>query len=164
MLEKKRRARINDSLGSLKTLILPLVGKDNARYSKLEKADILEMTVRFLRELPSSPVKSEFHSMAQYTSRKLLHRNACSLTTSIQFLTLRFYFFLHQIPLTATKKATKRAWTACPLCCPKPAWTKARASASTSSSSSPPLPPSPRPAGTAAPRAPWLSHRSNRDS
>uniref|UniRef100_A0A8C4ZLU5 Hes family bHLH transcription factor 2 n=1 Tax=Gadus morhua TaxID=8049 RepID=A0A8C4ZLU5_GADMO len=55
LLEKKRRARINDSLGSLKTLILPLVGKDNARYSKLEKADILEMTVRFLRELPSSP-------------------------------------------------------------------------------------------------------------
>ncbi|CAL8259621.1 transcription factor HES-2 [Gadus morhua] len=62
LLEKKRRARINDSLGSLKTLILPLVGKDNARYSKLEKADILEMTVRFLRELPSSPVKNSSDS------------------------------------------------------------------------------------------------------
>ncbi|CAL8368726.1 unnamed protein product [Lota lota] len=62
LLEKKRRARINDSLGSLKTLILPLVGKDNARYSKLEKADILEMTVRFLKELPSSPVKNSSDS------------------------------------------------------------------------------------------------------
>ncbi|XP_010874009.1 transcription factor HES-2.1 [Esox lucius] len=62
LLEKKRRARINDSLGHLKTLILPLVGKDNAPYSKLEKADILEMTVRFLRDLPSSPVKSSSDS------------------------------------------------------------------------------------------------------
>ncbi|KAM4570420.1 transcription factor HES-2-like [Fundulus diaphanus] len=57
LLEKRRRARINDSLNHLKSLILPLVGKDNARYSKLEKADILEMTVRFIRDLPSSPVK-----------------------------------------------------------------------------------------------------------
>ncbi|XP_063064890.1 transcription factor HES-2.1 [Engraulis encrasicolus] len=62
LMEKKRRARINDSLNHLKTLILPLVGKDNCRYSKLEKADILEMTVRFLRDLPSSPVKNSADS------------------------------------------------------------------------------------------------------
>ncbi|XP_029912017.1 transcription factor HES-2 [Myripristis murdjan] len=62
LLEKRRRARINDSLGHLKSLILPLVGKDNARYSKLEKADILEMTVRFLRDLPSTPVKNSADS------------------------------------------------------------------------------------------------------
>ncbi|XP_005800202.1 transcription factor HES-2 [Xiphophorus maculatus] len=62
LLEKRRRARINDSLSHLKSLILPLVGKDNARYSKLEKADILEMTVRFLRDLPSSPVKDSADS------------------------------------------------------------------------------------------------------
>ncbi|XP_047460792.1 transcription factor HES-2.1 [Mugil cephalus] len=62
LLEKRRRARINDSLNHLKSLILPLVGKDNARYSKLEKADILEMTVRFLRDLPSSPVKDSADS------------------------------------------------------------------------------------------------------
>lgn len=62
LLEKRRRARINDSLSHLKSLILPLVGKDNARYSKLEKADILEMTVRFLRDLPSAPVKGEHHA------------------------------------------------------------------------------------------------------
>ncbi|XP_062283781.1 transcription factor HES-2-like [Scomber scombrus] len=62
LLEKRRRARINDSLSHLKSLILPLVGKDNARYSKLEKADILEMTVRFLRDLPTSPVKNSADS------------------------------------------------------------------------------------------------------
>ncbi|KAG7519263.1 Transcription factor HES-2 [Solea senegalensis] len=62
LLEKRRRARINDSLSHLKSLILPLVGKDNARYSKLEKADILEMTVRFLRDLPASPVKDSADS------------------------------------------------------------------------------------------------------
>uniref|UniRef100_A0ACB8EDA7 Uncharacterized protein n=2 Tax=Sphaerodactylus townsendi TaxID=933632 RepID=A0ACB8EDA7_9SAUR len=52
LMEKRRRARINDSLNQLKTLILPLIGKDSSRYSKLEKADILEMTVQFLKELP----------------------------------------------------------------------------------------------------------------
>ncbi|XP_038159503.1 transcription factor HES-2-like [Cyprinodon tularosa] len=62
LLEKRRRARINDSLNHLKSLILPLVGKDNARYSKLEKADILEMTVRFIRDLPSSPAKDSTDS------------------------------------------------------------------------------------------------------
>ncbi|XP_013857097.1 transcription factor HES-2 [Austrofundulus limnaeus] len=62
LLEKRRRARINDSLSHLKSLILPLVGKDSARYSKLEKADILEMTVRFLRDLPSAPVKDSADS------------------------------------------------------------------------------------------------------
>ncbi|KAM9855989.1 transcription factor HES-2-like [Aulostomus maculatus] len=62
LLEKRRRARINDSLSHLKSLILPLVGKNNARYSKLEKADILEMTVRFLRDLPSTPANDSADS------------------------------------------------------------------------------------------------------
>uniref|UniRef100_A0A8C3S4A3 Hes family bHLH transcription factor 2 n=1 Tax=Chelydra serpentina TaxID=8475 RepID=A0A8C3S4A3_CHESE len=53
LMEKRRRARINESLNQLKTLILPLIGKDNSRYSKLEKADILEMTVQFLKEIPA---------------------------------------------------------------------------------------------------------------
>ncbi|XP_042333759.1 transcription factor HES-2 [Sceloporus undulatus] len=52
LMEKRRRARINESLNQLKALILPLVGKDGSRYSKLEKADILEMTVQFLQDLP----------------------------------------------------------------------------------------------------------------
>ncbi|TRY96894.1 hypothetical protein DNTS_015425 [Danionella cerebrum] len=69
LLEKKRRARINDSLGRLKALILPLTGKDSCRYSKLEKADILEMTVRFLTEIQTSPVKESSVSFQEgYTA------------------------------------------------------------------------------------------------
>ncbi|XP_078266207.1 hairy-related 6 [Rhinoraja longicauda] len=51
VMEKRRRARINESLGQLKTLILDALKKDSSRHSKLEKADILEMTVRHLRQL-----------------------------------------------------------------------------------------------------------------
>lgn len=50
-MEKRRRARINESLGQLKTLILDALKKDSSRHSKLEKADILEMTVKHLRNL-----------------------------------------------------------------------------------------------------------------
>uniref|UniRef100_A0A8D2KHD8 Hes family bHLH transcription factor 2 n=1 Tax=Urocitellus parryii TaxID=9999 RepID=A0A8D2KHD8_UROPR len=59
LLEKRRRARINESLSQLKGLILPLLGRENSRFSKLEKADILEMTVRFLQEQPASPYSPE---------------------------------------------------------------------------------------------------------
>jgi len=34
----------------------------NCRYSKLEKADILEMTVRFLTDIQSTPSKGQFSS------------------------------------------------------------------------------------------------------
>ena len=51
IMEKKRRARINNSLDELKSLILAALNKDPARHSKLEKADILEMTVRHLQRL-----------------------------------------------------------------------------------------------------------------
>ncbi|XP_034358852.1 transcription factor HES-2 [Arvicanthis niloticus] len=54
LLEKRRRARINQSLSQLKGLVLPLLGAETSRSSKLEKADILEMTVRFLQEQPAS--------------------------------------------------------------------------------------------------------------
>ncbi|XP_047394480.1 transcription factor HES-4 isoform X1 [Sciurus carolinensis] len=51
VMEKRRRARINESLAQLKTLILDAVRKDSSRHSKLEKADILEMTVTHLQNL-----------------------------------------------------------------------------------------------------------------
>lgn len=50
IMEKKRRARINNSLDELKRLILDALKKDPARHSKLEKADILEMTVMYLKD------------------------------------------------------------------------------------------------------------------
>ncbi|XP_065340929.1 transcription factor HES-1-A-like [Cloeon dipterum] len=51
IMEKKRRARINHCLNELKSLILDAMKKDPARHSKLEKADILEMTVRHLQSV-----------------------------------------------------------------------------------------------------------------
>ncbi|XP_029911920.1 transcription factor HES-2-like [Myripristis murdjan] len=62
LMEKRRRARINDSLNHLKSLILPLTGRDKTRYSKLEKADILEMTVRFLGDIPPVNTKNSTDS------------------------------------------------------------------------------------------------------
>ncbi|KAL1463089.1 hypothetical protein WDU94_014878 [Cyamophila willieti] len=52
-MEKKRRARINQSLEELKQLILNANKEDinSIRASKLEKADILEMTVSHLHNL-----------------------------------------------------------------------------------------------------------------
>uniref|UniRef100_A0A8D9AWX0 Transcription factor HES-1 n=2 Tax=Cacopsylla melanoneura TaxID=428564 RepID=A0A8D9AWX0_9HEMI len=52
-MEKKRRARINQSLEELKQLILDANKEDinSIRASKLEKADILEMTVSHLHNL-----------------------------------------------------------------------------------------------------------------
>ncbi|GBP87916.1 Protein hairy [Eumeta japonica] len=52
-MEKRRRARINNCLNELKALILDAMKKDPARHSKLEKADILEMTVKHLEDLRS---------------------------------------------------------------------------------------------------------------
>lgn len=55
-MEKKRRARINNSLNELKVLILDALNKDPSRHSKLEKADILEMTVKHLQKLQRQQV------------------------------------------------------------------------------------------------------------
>ncbi|XP_076318572.1 protein hairy-like [Tachypleus tridentatus] len=51
LMEKRRRARINQSLSDLKSLLLEAIKSENPRHSKLEKADILEMTVRHLEDL-----------------------------------------------------------------------------------------------------------------
>lgn len=51
IMEKKRRARINECLNTLKNLVLKANKKDPSRYSKLEKADILEMTVNHVQSL-----------------------------------------------------------------------------------------------------------------
>lgn len=93
-MEKRRRARINESLGQLKTLILDALKKDvslndhmfvvmltldsceyqlnhrhfvlqSSRHSKLEKADILEMTVKHLRNLQRVQMSGKFRTRAR---------------------------------------------------------------------------------------------------
>jgi len=52
LMEKRRRERINKSLNELKAILLAAMRKDQSTcHSKLEKADILEMTVRFMKSI-----------------------------------------------------------------------------------------------------------------
>ncbi|KAK7067111.1 hypothetical protein SK128_011281 [Halocaridina rubra] len=67
LMEKKRRQRINRCLNELKTLVLEALKKDPARYSKLEKADILEMTVRHVQALHRQ--ESSAGRMVSYSGR-----------------------------------------------------------------------------------------------
>ncbi|XP_049873391.1 protein hairy isoform X2 [Pectinophora gossypiella] len=66
IMEKRRRARINNCLNELKALILDAMKKDPARHSKLEKADILEMTVKHLEGLRSEGAGSPDRFRAGY--------------------------------------------------------------------------------------------------
>ncbi|ELU08376.1 hypothetical protein CAPTEDRAFT_163301 [Capitella teleta] len=50
IVEKKRRGRINQCLDDLKCLVLDELHRKPDQYEKMEKADILEMTVRYLRQ------------------------------------------------------------------------------------------------------------------
>lgn len=68
IMEKRRRARINNSLAELKNLILDALKKDNARHSKLEKADILEMTVKHLQNLQMQRMTPDPNAMAKFRS------------------------------------------------------------------------------------------------
>lgn len=99
IMEKRRRARINNCLNELKALILDAMKKDPARHSKLEKADILEMTVKHLEGLRSegavSPDKfragyrqcvtevAKFQGMEPALRRRLVrHLETCVNSTS----------------------------------------------------------------------------------
>ena len=54
IVEKRRRERINSCLDEMKSLVLRSLHKDEREYSKMEKADILEMTVNYLQRLQTS--------------------------------------------------------------------------------------------------------------
>lgn len=69
IMEKRRRARINHCLNELKALILDAMKKDPARHSKLEKADILEMTVKHLQTIQRQQL-----AVAVATDPTVLHK------------------------------------------------------------------------------------------
>lgn len=77
IMEKRRRARINESLGQLKTLILDALKKDSSRHSKLEKADILEMTVKHLRNLQRVQMSAALSADATVISKYRAGFNEC---------------------------------------------------------------------------------------
>ena len=51
LIERKRRARINNCLDELKDLMVYALQTEGESISKLEKADVLELTVKHLRKL-----------------------------------------------------------------------------------------------------------------
>merc|ERR1712156_1151416 len=51
LIERKRRARINSCLDELKDLMVFALQAEGESISKLEKADVLELTVKHLRKL-----------------------------------------------------------------------------------------------------------------
>eukprot|EP00794_Sanderia_malayensis_P006168 gene6168-6879_t len=51
LMERRRRARINESLHELKALVLSSMNKDHSKFTKMEKADVLELTVNYLKTL-----------------------------------------------------------------------------------------------------------------
>ncbi|KAF2363197.1 Myc-type basic helix-loop-helix (bHLH) domain, partial [Trinorchestia longiramus] len=66
LLERKRRARINKCLDHLKDLMVGALPKDCESITKLEKADVLELTVDHLKKLKhynalALPAESQSH-------------------------------------------------------------------------------------------------------
>ena len=49
LLERKRRARINKCLDDIKDLMVAALQSEGESITKLEKADVLELTVRHLQ-------------------------------------------------------------------------------------------------------------------
>ncbi|XP_057325438.1 enhancer of split mgamma protein-like [Microplitis mediator] len=67
MLERKRRARINRCLEELKNLMVDALETEGENISKLEKADILELTVRHLQRLQASRASEPSSSLNEET-------------------------------------------------------------------------------------------------
>lgn len=78
LMEKRRRQRINNCLGQLKTLVLQAMKKDTAHYSKLEKADILEMTVKHLRSMQRRQISSALAADPSVAAKYRVGFNECA--------------------------------------------------------------------------------------
>ncbi|XP_067659201.1 transcription factor HES-1-like [Haliotis asinina] len=79
IMEKRRRARINASLAELKSLLLEAIKKEGTRHSKMEKADILEMTVKHLRQMQRQHFTVAVADDPTVMNKYRLGFNECSL-------------------------------------------------------------------------------------
>lgn len=72
MIEKRRRDRINNSLNELRRLVPAAYEKQGS--AKLEKAEILQMTVDHLRMLHAKGMSLSFilHAIGHNASRKII--------------------------------------------------------------------------------------------
>ncbi|XP_053724661.1 transcription factor HES-7.1-B-like [Synchiropus splendidus] len=88
LVEKLRRERINSSIEQLKSLLGPEFLKHQPD-SKLEKADILEMTVCFLSQLQQKSQQQgrllkHFHKLQSSSEKKLGEMDFSPLTSTVQ--------------------------------------------------------------------------------
>merc|ERR1712141_37866 len=92
LLERKRRARINKCLDDLKDLMVTALQSEGESITKLEKADVLELTVRHLQKLKrqnalgltpeatyAGRFKAGYASCAQEVSKYMTSRNDVSV-------------------------------------------------------------------------------------
>ncbi|NXI58835.1 HES5 factor, partial [Chloroceryle aenea] len=84
VVEKMRRDRINSSIEQLK-LLLEKEFQRHQPNSKLEKADILEMTVSYLKQQSQLQVKRSLHKSSQFDFREGYSR---CLQEAFHFLSL----------------------------------------------------------------------------
>merc|ERR1712024_56913 len=66
LIERKRRARINNCLDELKDLMMFALQSEGESISKLEKADVLELTVKHLRKLKRQQMLSVTPELDKY--------------------------------------------------------------------------------------------------
>ncbi|KAK3104604.1 hypothetical protein FSP39_005961 [Pinctada imbricata] len=78
IMEKRRRARINASLAELKSLLLEVMKSEGTRQNKMEKADILEMTVRHLRQLQHQQISALASTDPAVINKYRLGFNECA--------------------------------------------------------------------------------------
>merc|ERR1712083_805865 len=92
LLERKRRARINKCLDDLKDLMVSSLQSEGESITKLEKADVLELTVRHLQKLKrqnalgltpeatyAGRFKAGYANCAQEVSKYMTSRNDVSV-------------------------------------------------------------------------------------
>ncbi|XP_055375279.1 enhancer of split mbeta protein-like [Condylostylus longicornis] len=75
MLERKRRARINKCLDELKDLMIESMRQQGENINRLEKADILELTVEHLKKIKTIQVEKtspKYTSVIKSTKSSLL--------------------------------------------------------------------------------------------
>ncbi|KAK3750167.1 hypothetical protein QZH41_015401, partial [Actinostola sp. cb2023] len=80
--EKIRRERINNSLDELKVLILSAMNEDVSHYAKMEKADILEMAVKYIKRLQTAKPKTQ-GTIQRSTERECPQDTEAELTVLI---------------------------------------------------------------------------------
>merc|ERR1711988_1636212 len=82
LLERKRRARINGCLDELKELMEYLGAESGQRLARLEKADVLEVTVNHLKSLKASGSLTGGESLGDSSTYKTGYSTCASKVAS----------------------------------------------------------------------------------